>query len=80
MTINCPERGNTMSKIILGTLEMVFYMACPVMGWVSYEFMQLDNWMMTYLSSGLSFLSPLLGHYAGQIKISMFRKSETKGG
>jgi len=55
-------------RIILAVLEAFFYAACPVLGYVSWEFCQMGNWIMTYICSGLSFLCPLLGVHADRLQ------------
>lgn len=44
-------------------LQMVCFMSVPVFGYISFEFCQISNWIVTYLASGLSFTGVFLGWY-----------------
>ena len=50
--------------MILKIVAVLLFMACPVLGIVSYEFCQQGNWLMTYLASALSVITVLLGWLA----------------
>ena len=50
-----------MNKLLKFALVLVFLMCMPVLGWFSWEMVQDGNWLMAYLSSGLSWGGPFLG-------------------
>jgi hypothetical protein len=41
-------------------MVILLCVACPIFGLFSYHFCQLGNWLMTYLTSGISFILPLV--------------------
>ena len=57
-----------MNRSLKMVVIMAFCMGAPIMGVMSFHFCQLGNWLLTYLTSGLSFAFPIFAWIAFGIK------------
>lgn len=47
---------------------LLLCMASPLAGVASYEFCKVGNWLLTFVTSGLAYIFPVLAWYAFGIK------------